>query len=253
MFLPVLRPLTFCALMVGVLGAHAQSTSCLVLGSKDARVSSSEGEKSPVFVAKACGSLRLISGQAQASWVARDGKPRVVPITTQGVAGVPAAGAEERSVNYVWAELTTKRERQQPAYMRSFGEDRAATVYVPSDGLLLVPSVDSTALVRVTREGEVSREFEVPIGSQVRLSRQDLKAGQIHTVQIQRGDMVEAWKWRIASESEAARIDESLAEIAASDVLPDQRGLMGAMLYEQLKLRVNMDLSIQALRAAAAR
>ncbi|MEN9437493.1 MAG: hypothetical protein RIR09_2148, partial [Pseudomonadota bacterium] len=93
----------------------AWSANCMVLGARDAKVQSIEGEKSPAFLTKDCGALRLISGTAQASWVGQDGKPRLIPITATGVASQPNAGAEERSVNVVWSELTTKRERQQAA------------------------------------------------------------------------------------------------------------------------------------------
>lgn len=243
------KPAAFLTAALSMAAVQAQPTSCLVLGAKSARIASSEGEKSPVFVAKDCSSLRLVSGQAQASWVARDGKPRVVPITPQGVAGVPMAGAEERSVNQVWAELTTRRERQQPAYMRSFGSAHAPTVFIPAEGLMLVGSVDSAAQVRIAQDGAQPQQFSVEAGQPVRLTRQALVAGQVYTVQIQRANLVEEWKWRIASESEAARIDEQLAAIDASEIVPEQRGLLQAMLYEQLRLKTNMDLVIQGLRA----
>ncbi|MFY7917590.1 MAG: hypothetical protein ACOVPA_23410, partial [Rubrivivax sp.] len=178
--------------------ALSQPTSCLVVGAKDAKVSSSEGERSPAFVARACDSLKLLSGAAQASWVARDGKVRTVPITSAGVSGAPAPGAEERSVNVVWAELTSRRERQQPAYMRSFGQDRIPSVYVPPGGLTLLGEIDGEARVRIANEaGELIREFNVQAGQPLSLSRSMLEAGKTYTVQIQRGAMIEEWKWRI--------------------------------------------------------
>lgn len=244
--------LTCMLALAAATSVHAQSTSCLVLGSKTARVSSSEGERSPVFVAKECQSLKLVSGSAQASWVGRDGKPRLVPVTAEGVTGAPAPGAEERSVNTVWAELTTRREKQQPAYMRSFGQERTPVVYVPESGLVVVDKADSSGVVRISapdadlQARPWQRSFAA--GEAIVLPRSELRPGALHTVQIQRGDLVEEWKWRVSSALQQAQLDEQMRDVERSIDAPEQRALVAAMIFEQLRLRINMDLVVQQLR-----
>ena len=85
---PLAITLIFCS--------SADASTCMILGDKSAIIKSVEGERSPVFVTSDCQALRLVSGKAIASWVGRDGKPRMIPITAQGVEVVPQAGAEER-------------------------------------------------------------------------------------------------------------------------------------------------------------
>ena len=233
--------------------AQAQSTSCLVVGERTARVSTPQGERSPVFLATACDRLKLVSGNAQASWIARDGKPRIVPITPQGVADSPQAGAEERSVNVVWGELTTRREKAQPAYMRSFGVDRPPRVYIPADGLVVVEKSDGRSVVTLSALTETgttpAADMVVSAGQPVTLSRNQAAAGSGLAVQVRRGDLVEEWRWTIVPADESARIDARIAEIDAAIADPEQRQLTQAMLFEQLKLHTNMDLLLQGVRA----
>ena len=138
------RRLAAAAWAIGLAGAtataaaQAQPVSCMVLGPTTARVKAVEGERSPVFSTHDCTALRLLSGAARASWIGSDGKPHLVPITADGVARAPQPGSETRSVNVVWAELSSRREQAQPAYMRSVGFDRPLRVHVPADGLPLL-------------------------------------------------------------------------------------------------------------------
>lgn len=232
--------------------AQAQTVSCLVLGEPTARVASSEGERSPVFLAKDCESLRLLSGKAQASWVARDGKPRLVPITSQGVEQIPTPGAEERSATVVLGELTSRRERQQPAYMRNFGGDRAQVVFIPESGLMLVKQLDADAVITITAQGEQTdgnfQRIEIQSGQPVVLNRSLLKPDHQYTIQIQRGDLMEEWKWRMVHADEMSSIDSHLAEIDDEIADPYQRGLLKAMFFEQKRLRTNMDFLVRELR-----
>lgn len=235
-----------------VLPAWAQAASCLVVGESTARVASSEGEKSPVFLARSCESLRLVSGKAQASWVARDGKPRLVLITPQGVGALPSAGAEERPATVVLGELTSRRDRQQPAYMRNFGGDRAPLVFIPAGGLTLVERLDADAVITVAlqegREGADIQRYELLSGQPVVFSRGQLKAGNVYITQIQRGDLIEEWKWRITPSEEVMALDAHWAEIDAQVEDAYQRGLLKAMVFEQKRLRINMDFLLRELR-----
>ena len=56
----------------------------------------------------------------------------------------------------------------------------------------------------------------------------------------------------MSSDQLVAQIDEQLREIERSVEAPDQRAIVAAMLYEQLRLRINMDLLVQQLRGEAA-
>lgn len=237
----------------GAATASAQGTSCLVIGEKTARVQTPEGERSPVFVAKSCADLRLLSGVAQVSWVSREGKPRVFPLTPQGVQQSPTAGSEERSVNVVWAELTTRRERQQPAYMRNFGGDRLPKVFVATDGIKLSSQTDSAATLQIFRidaGGNVPLlRKQIPSGQAIILERLNLEPAKAYLLQVQRGALLEEWRWQTLSAQETADIDLQIAEINASVEDTDQRLMVQAMLFEQLKMRINLDLLVQELRS----
>jgi hypothetical protein len=248
-----MKPVVLLGILIALQGpCWSQATSCLVLGEKTAKIMTPDGEKSPVFVAKDCSALKLLTGKAQASWVARDGKLHLVPITAQGVTSVPIAGSEERSVNVVWSELTSRRERQQPAYMRSFGGDRAPKVFIPAEGLTIVEKTDSRATLRLFKSIESGVELlktqEVLVGNLVRVSRSDFSPEQVYVIQIQRGDLMEEWKWRALTSAETASLDAQITEIEKSVEVPDQRLLLEAMLFEQLKMRVNMDFLVQQYR-----
>ncbi len=238
---------------LGTAGAWAQATPCLVLGEPTAQVRTAEGVRAPVFMAPACGELRLVQGKASASWVARDGRPRVLPITESGVTQLPAPGSEERSVKVVWSELTSSRERQQPAYMRSFGGERAPKVYVGAGGLELMAAADSDALLRIARiDGDAVTpvgERRIASGSPILLRSDDLTADAIHLLQVQRGDIKQEWRWRTLTRTEAANVDAQMAAIDVAVEAADQRLMLQAMLFEQLNMRVNMDLVVQALRS----
>ena len=253
---PHISTLVFWAACMAPGALWAQATACMVLGAKDAVVSTPQGDKSPVFMATDCAALKLQKGQAQASWIGRDGKPRLVPITNAGVSAVPSAGSEERSVNVVWSELTSQRERQQPAYMRNLGEQRAPKVYVPEQGLELVPSADSEAILSVwlVQEGgnQLLQRTTVAAGTPVVLPREGLKPEQTYAIHIQRGDLVEEWRWSLVAQAQQDTLDSHLRTIKQEVAAAPQQSMLKAMLYEQLKMRVNMDFEVQHLRATGA-
>lgn len=243
----------FALAAVAQAGAFAAGASCMVLGSRDAKVSTAEGEKSPVFMTKDCAALRLVSGKAQASWVGQDGKPKLIPITASGVSALPAPGAEERSVNVVWSELTTRRERQQAAYMRSVGFERAQKIYVPANGLLLVERSELDAELTIQK---VAESATVPLltqavkkGEAIHVPRAALELDQTYVFTIRRGDTTETWRWKTAAANETAALDEQLSAVQSTGLEPDQRLLVQAMLYDQLKLKGNMELTMQALKS----
>lgn len=227
---------------IGGLSHFAQAASCMVMGEHTARVQSAEGEKSPVFLTSACESLRLISGKAMVSWVSRDGKPHFAPIAPSGPALLPTAGAEERSANVVWAELTSKREVDRPAFMRAMREERPSRVYVPPEGLALTakPDADFTIL---SLDGDAEKlifDKKSTDTQPILLTRDQIKAGGIYLVEWHHGADTEKLKWQTVDSAETARIDSQYQEIR--DTISDaaQRRIMMSMLYEQLRLRVNM-------------
>lgn len=230
----------------------AHAIACLVVGERTARVQTSEGERSPVFMAPQCESLRQISGKALASWVGRDGKPRLLPIGPKGVEQLPEPGAEERSVNVVWTELSSKREAQRPAYMRAVGDERPPRVYLPPEGLVLVARAEVDSELRVASlDGEretAAQTVPVRSGNPVRLTREMIASAGVYLVQIKRGDLVEQWRWRALPAAETQRIDAQLVELSQNLSDGQQQLLVQAMLFEQLKLRTNLELTLQSLR-----
>jgi hypothetical protein len=195
----------------------------------------------------------LVSGNVQASWVGQDGKPRLIPVTANGVAALPNAGAEERSVNVVWSELTTRRERQQAAYMRSVSFERPQKVYIPAEGLLLVDrsDVDAELSVQLVKDAAV-----VPLltqvakkGDSIKVSRSLLEMDQTYVFTIRRGDATETWRWKTLAADQSAAIDSQLEPIRKADLDAEQRLLLQAMLFDQIKFKPNMELTIQQLKA----
>ena len=93
-----------------------------------------------------------------------------------------------------------------------------------------------------------TRPFDA--GQPIVLQRGDVQPGTSYTVQIQRGDLIEEWKWRMTTAQEASHVDEQLQEIERAIAVPAQRAVLTAMLFEQLRLRVNMDLLVLELRSS---
>jgi hypothetical protein len=228
----------------------------MVIGERTARISSIEGERSPVFVTKACDALRLISGKAQATWIGRDGKPTVLPITASGVDSQAPAGAEERSVNVAWAELTTRRERQRPAYLRDISNE-PPKVYVPAEGLVLVERLESDSLLRIDRlQGEKSEkvaEIKANKGERLRVPPGTLLAEQTYSFEIQRSENSQTWTWQTVAASQALSIREDLATINASVTDPEQQFMLKALYFEQAKIRNNMYPVGQQIKAKQAK
>jgi hypothetical protein len=234
-------------LVLGMLGAEtSMATSCMVIGEKSARVQSSEGEKSPVFLTQSCEALRLISGKAMVTWVARDGKPNFVPIGANGPEKLPTVGAEERSGNVIWAELTSKREAQRPAFMRALDEERPARIYLPVTGLELPSKAGTTLRILAVNGDSENLVFETQNAESVRLTRELTKPGVTYILEWNQAGKVDKWKWKTLGEQELNRVDAQYQEVQAAVTDEAQRRVVTAMLFEQLKLRVNMGLVLSA-------
>jgi hypothetical protein len=233
-----------CALTasLGCASFSAQAVSCMVLGDSQARVQAVEGEKSPVFLTASCESLRLVSGKAMVSWVSRDGKPHFAPIGKDGAATLPTAGAEERAANVVWAELSSRREADRPAFMRALNEGHPARVYIPPEGLTLAARPDADFRI-VALQGDAESpvlEKTAADPKPILLSRDRIRAGASYLIEWHHADSVERAKWQTVSEADAARIDEELRGIDTSVEDAGQRRIVKDMLFEQLRLRVNL-------------
>ena len=228
--------------LLGSASLSAQAISCMVMGEHSARVQSAEGEKSPVFLTAACESLRLISGKAMVSWVSRDGKPHFVPIGRGGPEILPTAGADERSANVVWSELTSKREVDRPAFMRAMTEERPSRVYVPPEGLALTAKSDADFSI-LAIDGDAGKPIFDKKSTDTRpilLTRDLIKPGTVYLVEWHHGSTTERLKWQTVDSAESARIDSQYQDIRSSIDDEAQRHIMMSMLYEQLRLRVNM-------------
>ena len=236
------------SMLLMLISANAQATSCLVIGDKTALVHTEGGDRSPVFLSAACETLRLVSGKAMVSWVARDGKPHYVPIGVKGVELLPAAGAEERPANSVWAELTSKRDAQRSAYMRELGNDNATRFYVPGSGLILngkanmvfrllsvQDNVENVLLIQKMSEGTV-----------LHLDSGLFQPGAVYALEWMEGEKIERWSVRPVSAAEQIELDNKSQQIEQDITDAGQRSLILGMLFEQLRLPLNMRLVLSS-------
>ncbi len=258
-----------CALAVvtwAAMGAgQASATSCMVMGDTRAVVKTPEGPRSPMFLAQACDSLRLVSGRAMASWVGQDGKPRLSPITAQGPTATPKPGAEERSTRAVWGELSSRREVQSPAVMRGITSQQPDRVYVPEAGLKL--QAPAGALVTVTLQaavpGTTLPAIHVGAEGHFTLGRQQLPAdtrvlvswvlpatGHDHAAEDDVADAGPLWLQTLP-QAEQAELDEARRLVRQQVSDPLQQTTLDSMLYEQRHLNVNLRQSLAVLSALA--
>lgn len=231
-------------------GGQAWAGPCMVLGEKAAVVYSEEGEKSPAFLTQACERLKLKSGKAMVSWVGSDGKPQMAPIALDGVTRYPAAGSEERSAKVVWAEITTRREVPRAAVMRNMtvNEVRPATVYVPPEGVEIRPDSGVAWQLSLGRSGstEVLPVKAVGPGRFV-LDRNLLRAGHDYLLTWSGGAVPLQWTWRVLPEAQTAALDDNYTTLMQVDLDTEQRNLMKAMWFEQLRLPLNMNLILKGM------
>lgn len=234
-----------------VFGAGAaNAAACLVVGDKTARVMSAEGEKSPVFRTQDCAALRLVSGQAQASWLGANGKLSFVPISKDGVVRPVDAAESERTLNSVWAEVSKRREAARPGLMRSL----LPSLYLPQDGLVieLAAEAETTLVLSSIDADGIARELrkqQVPAGGAVKLQRAGLKQGEVYQLEIRSASRSEQFKWQLPADSELAELDERVNEIKAVGLDASQRLLAEAMLFEQRRMNVNRELALRNIRS----
>lgn len=225
----------------------AFALSCMVVGEKTARVQTSEGQMSPVFMSRSCETLKLISGKAMVSWISRDGKPNFSPIGPEGVSKLPAPGSDERSANVVWTEISSNREAKRPAFMRALDQERPARLYIPIEGLVFPAAAESVVTVKLVGEKSETLivEKKQSEAEPLRLSRETLTAGSTFAIEITGGSKKERWLVKQVDANEAARIDQQISELSSAGIDSSQQQVLQAMLYEQLKLPVNMSLALQ--------
>lgn len=221
------------------------AVSCIVVGERTAKVQSSNGEKSPVFLTDDCVSLRAISGKAMVSWVSKDGKVSFAPIGINGPEHHPIVGSEERSGKAVWAELASTRETRRSAFMRSFGDEKAMRVYLPETGILIKPKAGESLKIFLVEEGEV-RTFlgDASEGMHFFITRELSKLGLTYQLEWTTGGNVEKEKWKFLDGEETVRLDTQYKEIQDAGLDQEQRKIVIAMLFEQLKLITNMRLTL---------
>ena len=218
----------------------AAATSCIVVGEKTAKVKSNAGEKSPVFLTNDCASLRAISGKAMVSWVSKEGKVSFAPIGANGPERQPTAGSEERSGNVVWAELSSTRQTRRPAFMRAFGDEKAVPVYVPEAGILIKPKVGESLRVLSVEDGIETSVMDSREVQPFLITRNTLKPGSTYQLEWTKTGNIEKEKWKLLGLTDTLRLDSQYKEVQDADVDQEQRKVITAMLFEQLKLTTNM-------------
>ena len=232
-------------ILLGVLLSNlAFAVSCIVVGEKTAKVQSSKGEKSPVFLADDCVSLRAISGKAMVSWVSKEGKVNFAAIGVNGPERHPLVGSEDRSGKVVWAELSTTRETRRPAFMRAFGDEKAVPVYLPEAGILMKPKMGERLKIISIKEGVETLVVDSPEAMPFLIARELVKLGTTYQLEWTTGGNVEKEKWKFLDSEETMRLDTQYKEIQESGMDQDQLKIVTAMLFEQLKLVTNMRLTL---------
>ena len=232
-------------ILLGVLLSNlAFAVSCIVVGEKTAKVQSSKGEKSPVFLADDCVSLRAISGKAMVSWVSKEGKVNFAPIGVNGPERHPLIGSEDRSGKVVWAELTSTRETRRPAFMRAFGDEKAVSVYLPEAGILIKPKMGESLKIVSIKDGIETLVADSPEALPFLIARESLKLGTTYQLEWTTAGNVEKEKWKFLDGEETMRLDTQYKEIQESGMDQDQLKILTAMLFEQLKLVTNMRLTL---------
>ena len=232
-------------ILLGVLLSNlAFAVSCIVVGEKTAKVQSSKGEKSPVFLADDCVSLRAISGKAMVSWVSKEGKVNFAAIGVNGPERHPLVGSEDRSGKVVWAELSTTRETRRPAFMRAFGDEKAVPVYLPEAGILIKPKMGESLKIVSIKDGIETLVADSPEALPFLIARESLKLGTTYQLERTTAGNVEREKWKFLDGEETMRLDTQYKEIQESGMDQDQLKIVTAMLFEQLKLVTNMRLTL---------
>ena len=126
--------------------------------------------------------------------------------------------------------------------MRAMSEERPSRVYIPPEGLTLTAKPDADFSI-LFLDGNVEKLIFDKKSSDNRpilLTRDLIKAGGTYLVEWHHGANTEKLRWQAVDSSETARIDSQYDEIRnrVDDVA--QRRIMMSMVYEQLRLRVNM-------------
>ena len=195
-------------ILLGVLLSNlAFAVSCIVVGEKTAKVQSSKGEKSPVFLADDCVSLRAISGKAMVSWVSKEGKVNFAAIGVNGPERHPLVGSEDRSGKVVWAELSTTRETRRPAFMRAFGDEKAVPVYLPEAGILIKPKMGESLKIVSIKDGIETLVADSPEALPFLIARESLKLGTTYQLERTTAGNVEREKWKFLDGEETMRLD----------------------------------------------
>ena len=231
---------TFVILLSMLISNFAFAVSCIVVGEKTAKVQSSKGEKFPVFLADDCDSLRAISGKAMVSWVSKEGKVNFSPIGVNGPERHPLVGSEDRSGKVVWAELTSTRETRRPAFMRSFGDEKAVSVYLPEAGILIKPKMGESLKIFSIKDGVETMVVNSSEAKPFLIARESSKLGMTYQLEWTTGEKVEKEKWKFLDGEETMRVDTQYKEIQQYGMDQEQIKIVTAMLFEQLKLATNM-------------
>ena len=231
---------TFVILLSMLVSNFAFAVSCIVVGEKTAKVQSSKGEKFPVFLADDCDSLRAISGKAMVSWVSKEGKVNFSPIGVNGPEQHPLIGSEDRSGKVVWAELTSTRETRRPAFMRSFGDEKTVSVYLPEAGILIKPKTGEGLKIFSIQDGVATLVVHNSEAKPFLIARELSKLGTTYQLEWNIGGNVEKEKWKFLDSEETIRVDIQYKEIQHQGMDQEQIKIVTAMLFEQLKLATNM-------------
>ena len=244
-FTPVVLTFWACAA-----ASSAHATACMVMGDRSAIVRSADGDRSPVFMAASCESLRLVSGKAMVSWVTREGKPRLLNLGTLGIDGLPREAADDAVPGAVWSELVSRREVHRAAYTRSLAPAPPERFYVPKTGWVLAAQPGDSLRLTVQKGGKdrVLLEAVATEAGMFRIARALMQPGLVYGLALTQGGVPSFHALKALSSSEQSRLDALYPSLPAGQAGQDAEALVLALWYQQRQLNFNMQTALQGVR-----
>ena len=124
--------------------------------------------------------------------------------------------------------------------MRAFGDEKAVPVYVPEAGILIKPKVGESVKVLSVEDGVETLVMDSSKMQPFLITRATLKPGSTYQLEWTNAGNIEKEKWKILESTELLRLDTQYKEVQDAELDQEQRKVITAMLFEQLKLLTNM-------------
>ena len=124
--------------------------------------------------------------------------------------------------------------------MRTLGDEKAASFYMPEAGILIKPQADTTLKIFSVNEGKETLMMESKQAQPLLITRDLMKPGLVYALEWNKNGNLEKEKWKMLSEVDSMRLDTQYKEVDNAGLDKEQYRIVIAMLFEQLKLLTNM-------------